>query len=107
MLPFVTRGDLEAAAQQADVSMETKNRFLNKLLHEHGQPGIRKQLQTLWAEWVEKNYGTQQQAPAVAASLEIEVDTPHDDVDLSSTAAAGCGGSGSGGSGNPASPAGP
>jgi hypothetical protein len=57
MLPFVTRDDLEAAAQQADVNMETINHFLNKLLHEHGQTGIRKQLQTSWTEWVEKNYG--------------------------------------------------
>jgi hypothetical protein len=97
MLPFVTRSDLEAAAQQADVSMETRNRFLNKLLHEHGQPGIRKQLQSLWTEWVEKTYGNQQQAPAVAASLEMEAATPPDDDDVAPTAAAGGGGSGGGG----------
>ncbi len=82
MLPFVTRSDLEAAAQQADVSMETRNHFLNKLLHEHGQTGIRKVLQTLWTEWAEKNYCSQQQEQAVAASLEMEVATPPDDDDV-------------------------
>ena len=56
MLPFVTRSDLEAAAQQADVSMETRNHLLNKLLHEHGQTGIRNQLQSLLTEWVEKHH---------------------------------------------------
>jgi hypothetical protein len=64
MLSFVTRSDLEAAEKQADVSMETRNHFLNKLLHEHGQTGIRKQLQTLWTERVEKNYGDKQQTMA-------------------------------------------
>ncbi len=102
MLPFVTRSDLEVAAQQADVSMETRHHFLNKLLHEHGQTGIRKQLQTLWTEWVEKYYGSKQQAPAIAASLEMEVATPPDDDDVSSTYTAGGGGSGSGGLGDPA-----
>ena len=100
MLPFVTRSDLEAAAQQADVSMETRNHFLNKLLHEHGQTGIRNQLQSLWTEWVEKNYGGKQQAPVITASLEMDAATPPDDADESSADTAGGGGSGDGGSGD-------
>jgi hypothetical protein len=102
MLPFVTRSDLEAAAQQADVSMEIRNHFLNKLLHEHGQTGIRKQLQTLWTEWVEKNYGNKQQALAITAGLDMDAATPPDDEDESSVDTAGDGGSGGGGSGDPA-----
>jgi hypothetical protein len=70
MLPFVNMSDLDAAAQQADVSMETRNHFLNELLHEHGQQGIREQRQTLWIEWVEKIYGDEQQVQAFAASLD-------------------------------------
>ena len=41
MLPFVTKRDLEQAAQTAHVSLETRNLFLNKMLSEHSQPGIR------------------------------------------------------------------
>jgi hypothetical protein len=102
MLPFVTKSDLEAAAQQGDVSMETRNHFLNKLLHEHGQTGIRKQLQTLWTEWVEKNHGDKQQATAITASLDIDAAIPPDDADESSANTVGGGGSGGGGSGDPA-----
>ncbi len=97
MLSFVTWSDLEAVAQKADVSTETRNHFLNKLLPEHGQAGMRKQLQTLWTEWVDKTYGDEQQAPAVEASLEMEAVTPLDDDDVAPTAAAGGGGSGNDG----------
>ncbi len=62
---------------------------LNKLLHEHGQTGIRKQLQTLWTEWVEKNYGDKQQAPVITVSLEMDTATPPDDDDESSADTAG------------------
>ncbi len=79
-------------AQQADVSTETRNLFLNKLLLEHGQQGIRQQLHTLQSEWVDKTYDEQQE-PAVAASLGMEAATPPDD-DEASIAAAGGGGSG-------------
>ena len=77
---------------------------LNKLLHEYGRTGIRKQLQTLWTEWVEKNYGDKQQAPAITASHEMDAATPpdSDDADESSADTAGGGGSGGGGSGDPA-----
>ncbi len=102
MLPFITstRSNLEAAAKQADVSMEARNHFLNKLLHEHGRPGIRNQLHTLWTAWLEKTYCDEQKVPAVAASLEEEAATPPDHDDEASTTASGCGGSDSGGSGN-------
>ena len=48
MLPFVTKTDLDTAAQKADVGMETRNAFLEKLLNEHSQPGSEEQLKTLW-----------------------------------------------------------
>ena len=43
---FFTEKDLETAAQTAGVSMETRNLFLNNLLLEHDQLGIRMQPQT-------------------------------------------------------------
>ncbi len=100
MLPFVTRSDLETAAQQADVSMETRNHFLNKL-PARAWSSIRNQLQSLWTEWVEKNYGDKQQAQAITASLEMDAATLPDDADESSADTAGGGGSGDGGSGDP------
>ncbi len=95
MQAFVTRSDLEAAAQQAVVSMETRNHFLNKLLLGHGHAGIRKQLHSLWTEWVDNTY-CEQQTPAVAASLGMEVVTQpaSDDDNEACTAAASGGGSG-------------
>jgi hypothetical protein len=59
------------------------------LLHEHGQPGIRKQLQTLWTEWLEKTYCDEQQVLAAVAGLEMVAATQPDDDNVVSTAAAG------------------
>ena len=64
LLPFVIKTDLDQAAQKADVRMETRNAFLEKLLNEHSQPGIEEQLKTLWGKWVDTNYN-QQQVPEV------------------------------------------
>ena len=77
-LPFVTKRDLETAAQAENVSLEARNLFLNKMLSEHSQPGVRQQLQTLWAEWVVKTCD-EQLVPEVAASLAMEAATPPDD----------------------------
>lgn len=93
MLPFVTKRDLEQAAQTAHVSRETRNLFLNKMLSEHSQTGIRLQLQTLWTEWVAKTCD-EQLVPEVSGSLGMEAATPPDDDDEMFTAAGGCGGSG-------------
>ena len=78
MLPFVTKRDLEQAAQTAHVSLETRNLFLNKMLSEHSQTGIRNQLHSLWTEWVAKTCD-EQLVPEVAASLAMEAATPPDD----------------------------
>ena len=78
MLPFVTKRDLEQAAQTAHVSLETRNLFLNKMLSEHSQPGIRNQLQTLWTAWVAKTCD-EQLVPEVSESLGMEAATPPDD----------------------------
>ena len=78
MLPFVTKRDLEQAAQTAHVSLETRNLFLNKMLSEHSQPGIRNQLQTLWTAWVAKTCD-EQLVPEVSGSLGMEAATPPDD----------------------------
>ena len=66
MLPFVTKTDLETAAKAKGVSQETRTTFLNKMLAEHSLPGVRGQLKTLWATWVEKNYA-QEPVAATAA----------------------------------------
>ena len=81
MLPFVTKRDLEQAAQTAHVSLETRNLFLNKMLSEHSQPGIRNQLQTLWTAWVAKTCD-EQLVPEVSGSLGMEAATPPDDDEL-------------------------
>jgi hypothetical protein len=78
MLPFVTKRDLEQAAQTAHVSLETRNLFLNKMLSEHTQPGIRMQLQTLWTAWVAKTCD-EQLVPEVSGCLGMEAATPPDD----------------------------
>ena len=80
MLPFVTKRDLEQAAQTAHVSLETRNLFLNKMLSEHSQPGIRNQLQTLWTAWVAKTCD-EQLVPEVSESLGMEAATPPDSDD--------------------------
>ena len=48
------------------------------MLSEHSQPGIRLQLHTLWAEWVDKTCD-EQLVPEVAASLGMEAAAPPDD----------------------------
>ena len=56
MLPFVTVTDLNEACKKADVSHETRNLFLQKMLAEHSAIGSREQLKELWAAWVLNNY---------------------------------------------------
>ena len=80
MLPFVTKRDLEQAAQTAHVSLETRNLFLNKMLSEHSQTGIRNQLHSLWTEWVAKTCD-EQLVPEVSESLGMEAATPPDSDD--------------------------
>ena len=80
MLPFVTKRDLETAAQAANVSLEARNLFLNKMLSEHSQPGVRQQLKTLWTAWVVKTYD-EQLVPEVPASLGMEAATPPESDD--------------------------
>ena len=77
-ISFVTKRDLETAAQTAHISLETRNLFLNKMLSEHSQPGIRNQLQTLWTAWVAKTCD-EQLVPEVSGSLGMEAATPPDE----------------------------
>ena len=58
MLPFATVTDLNEACKNADVSHESRNHFLKKLLAEHSANGSREQLKALWEKWVVKNYST-------------------------------------------------
>jgi hypothetical protein len=76
MLPFVTRTDLETAAKAKGVSQETRNTFLNKMLAEHSLPGVRDQLKTLWATWVEKNYAQEPVAAAASRTSALSMDAP-------------------------------
>ena len=77
LLPFVTKTDLDQAAQKVVVSMETRNAFLEKLLNEHSQPGIEEQLKTLWGKWVDTNYNKELE-PEARSSLGMEAKTPED-----------------------------
>ena len=80
MLPFVTKTDLETAAKAKGVSQETRNTFLNKMLAEHSLPGVRDQLMTLWATWVESNYADEPVAAAQsAAAHSMDAQTPPDE----------------------------
>ena len=56
MLPFVTVTDLNEACKKADVSHETRNLFLQKMLAEHSAIGSREQLKELWVDWVVNHY---------------------------------------------------
>ena len=79
-LPFVTKRDLETAAQAANVILEARNLVLNKMLSEHSQPGVRQQLKTLWTAWVVKTCD-EQLVPEVSGSLGMEAATPPDSDD--------------------------
>ena len=80
MLPFVTKTDLETAAKAKGVSQETRTTFLNKMLAEHSLPGVRDQLMTLWATWVESNYADEPVAAAQsAAAHSMDAQTPPDE----------------------------
>ena len=76
MLPFVTKTDLETAAKAKGVSQETRNTFLNKMLAEHSLPGVRDQLKTLWATWVESNYAEEPVAVAASQTSALSMDAP-------------------------------
>ena len=76
MLPFVTRTDLETPAKEKGVSQETRNTFLNKILAEHSLPGVRGQLMTLWATWMESNYAEEPVAVAASQSSAHSMDAP-------------------------------
>ncbi len=53
ILLFATNTDLNEAAKKADVSHESRNCFLQKMLGEHSIIGARQQLKELWGKWVE------------------------------------------------------
>ena len=76
MRPFVTKTDLETAAKAKGVSQETRNTFLNKMLAEHSLPGVRDQLMTLWATWVESNYAEEPAAVTAARASALSMDAP-------------------------------
>ena len=56
MLPFTTKTDLEESAKQADVSVERRSDFLERIRAEHSHPGARAQLQELWSHWLKRKY---------------------------------------------------
>jgi hypothetical protein len=57
MLPFATNTDLNEAAKKADVSHESRNGFLQKLLgdSEHSIIRAQQQLKELWGNWIDRN----------------------------------------------------
>ena len=56
MLPFVTKTDMLEACKKGNVSLDTRNNFMQVLLEEHKAPGSRDQLKELWTEWLDKYY---------------------------------------------------
>ena len=56
MLPFVTKSDMIEACKKGNVSLDTRNNFMQTLLEEHKAPGSRDQLKELWTEWLDKYY---------------------------------------------------
>ena len=56
MLPFVTKSDMIEACKKGNVSLDTRNNFMQALLEEHQAPGSRDQLKELWTEWLDKYY---------------------------------------------------
>ena len=101
LLPFVIKTNLDITAQKADVCMETRNAFLEKLLNEHSQPGSEEQLKTLWGKWVDTNYGKELE-PEARSSLGMEAKTPEDSEAEEETETSGQGnGVGASGNGGP------
>ena len=90
------------SGQKADVGMETRNAFLEKLLNEHSQPGIEEQLKNLWGKWVDTNYNKELE-PEALSSLGMEAKNPEDseaDEEAETSGQGnGVGASGNGGSG--------
>jgi hypothetical protein len=82
MLPFATNKDSNDAAKIADVSHETRNCSLQKLLREHSIIGARPQLKKLWAKswWVETNYGAAG-PESTGRGYGAEAETPEDSDD--------------------------
>lgn len=80
MLPFATNTDLNEAAKKADISHESRNGFLQKLLNEHSISGARQQLKELWGKWIETNYGADG-PESTRRSYGAEAKTPEDSGD--------------------------
>jgi hypothetical protein len=80
MLPFATNTDLNEAAKKADISHESRNGFLQKLLDEHSISGARQQLKELWGKWIETNYGAAG-PESTGRGYGVEAETPEDSGD--------------------------
>lgn len=76
MAPFATATDLNEACRRADVSHETRNRFLTKMLDEHSAPGSREQLRKLWSDWLKEQYPTTAEEGANRERMMNEAETP-------------------------------
>jgi hypothetical protein len=57
MLPFATNKLMNEAAMKANVSHDSRNGFLQKLLGQHNIVGARQQLKELWGKGIETYYG--------------------------------------------------
>ncbi len=79
-VPFATNTNLNEAAQKADVSHESRNGFLQKLLGEHSIHGARQQLKELWGKWIETHYGAAG-PESTGRGYSAEVETPEDSDD--------------------------
>jgi len=87
LLPFATNTDLNEAAMKADISHDSRNGFLQKLLGEHSIMGARQQLKELWGKWIEQNYGAAG-PESTGRGYGAEAKTPDDSDDDAAAAAA-------------------
>ncbi len=87
LLPFATNTDLNEVAMKADISHDSRNGFLQKLLGEHSIIGARQQLKELWGKWIEKNYGAAG-PESTGRGYGAEAETPEDSDDDNAAAAA-------------------
>ena len=87
MLPFVTKTDMLEACKKGNVSLDTRNNFMQTLLEEHKAPGSRDQLKELWTEWLDKYYVSETVGDA-SGELACRAETPPDS-DATAEASAG------------------
>ncbi len=80
---------LNEVCKTADVSHETRNIFLQKLLAEHSGKGSREQLKDVWTKWVATNYQAISEESEGGGKLGMDAATPDESEEEDDAAASG------------------